>query len=65
MIVDRELTLSQSSRLEALKAKHAALAERIENEQKYPGVNDFFLRDLKLKKLKLKEEIEEEARLFN
>ena len=58
MSADRGLVSSQTSRLEALQAKHAALAQRIEDEQKSPGVNDFFLRDLKLKKLKLKEEIE-------
>ncbi|MCB9988776.1 MAG: DUF465 domain-containing protein [Rhodospirillales bacterium] len=59
MTMARAVMSSQSSRLEALQSKHAALALRIEEEQKHPFMNDTRLRDLKLKKLKVKEAIEE------
>jgi hypothetical protein len=54
----RVLTSSQPSRIEALRARHAALNSRLEDAQKSPSTNDFFLRQLKKQKLMLKEEIE-------
>jgi hypothetical protein len=52
------LSSSQNSRVEALRARHAALSERLEDARKSPSTNDFFLSQLKKEKLKLKEEIE-------
>ncbi len=49
---------SASNRLEALKARHAALSHRIDREAKMPACQEHDLRRLKLEKLKLKEEIE-------
>ena len=54
----RVLSSSQPSRLEALRVRHAVLSSRLEEAQKFPSTNDFFLRQLKKEKLMLKEEIE-------
>lgn len=54
----RVLTSHQPSRVEALRAKHAVLSTRLEEAQKSPSTNDFYLRQLKKQKLMLKEEIE-------
>ena len=47
--------------IEALRARHAMLERRIEMELKSPTANDLFLRELKLKKLHLKDEISQLA----
>lgn len=52
------LLSAQKSRLEALRNRHAILSSRVEDAHKSPGVNDFYLRQLKKQKLALKEEIE-------
>lgn len=44
--------------VQALEAKHAALANRIEKSQHYAGMSDLSLRELKLQKLRIKEQIE-------
>ncbi len=49
---------AQTARLEALRARHASLSYMIESEQGQPSSNDWHLRDLKVKRLRLKEEIE-------
>ncbi len=49
---------ASTSRIEALRAKHASLKSRIESEQRLPSTTDFYLRQLKKQKLLLKEEIE-------
>jgi len=46
------------ARVEALKARHTALSNKIELEQNRPGSSDWYLRALKQQKLHLKEEIE-------
>ena len=51
-------TAAASSRLAALKKKHATLASRIEDAQRTLSSTDFYLRSLKKEKLRLKEEIE-------
>lgn len=53
---------SVSAHLEALKARHMALSNKIEAEQSRPASNDWFLKSLKMQKLHLKEEIEEIAK---
>jgi hypothetical protein len=45
-------------RLDALKAKHAALSSAIEEQRKYPATSNLDLHRLKLEKLRIKEEIE-------
>ncbi len=46
------------SRLEALKNKHAIIDTRIDDAQKPPGREDFYLKQLKKQRLLIKEEIE-------
>lgn len=48
-------------RLQALKTRHAALSAQLETEMKHPAPNDVALKRLKLEKLRIKEEIEQEA----
>jgi hypothetical protein len=50
--------MSLSSHLSELRKKHQALSEMIEAEQSSPGSDDLSIRQLKVKKLHLKEEIE-------
>lgn len=49
-------------RLQALKTRHAALSAQLETEMKHPAPNEVALKRLKLEKLRIKEEIEQEAR---
>ncbi len=51
------MNLSLSSHLAELRKKHQALSETIEIEQQHPGADDLNIKQLKLKKLHLKEEI--------
>jgi len=53
-----EAIAAPTSRVEALRAKHTALSERIREEQKRPSSADYYLRQLKKQKLQIKEEIE-------
>ena len=53
---------SQSARLAALQTKHRTLSRQIDQEHKYPAANDQYIRRLKLLKLRVKEEIEQERR---
>ncbi len=48
-------------RLQALKTRHAALSAQLETEMKHPAPNEVALKRLKLEKLRIKEEIEQEA----
>jgi hypothetical protein len=50
--------MSLSSHLTELRRKHQALSEEIEAEQRHPSSDDIGIRQLKVKKLHLKEEIE-------
>ena len=50
--------MSLSSHLSELRKKHQALSEIIEEEQRRPSADDLDIKQLKLKKLYLKEEIE-------
>ena len=61
MQTSRGLVSSQPGRLEALRARHAAIDERIQEEQKSPAMSDTLLRRLKAEKLMLKDEIQDEA----
>lgn len=49
-------------RLEALQNRHAALSAQLENEMKHPSASEVALKRLKLEKLRIKEEIAQEAR---
>ena len=55
--------MSLSTHLTELRRKHQALSELIEAKQKQPGSDDLEIKELKLKKLQLKEEIQETERL--
>jgi len=59
MITTHGASAAQHKHLEALRAKHEALDSRIRNEQKSPAVSTESLRDLKLQKLRVKEEMED------
>lgn len=49
--------MSLTSHLQELRRRHQALADKVEEAQRAPGVNDFTVADLKKQKLRLKEEI--------
>lgn len=51
-------TSAVTSRIEALKQKHAALKSRIDEMRGLPSTTDFYLNQLKKQKLMLKEQIE-------
>lgn len=50
---------SHVQRLEALRRKHAALDTMLQDARRRPAVSDFVIHDLKVQKLKVKDEIEE------
>ena len=49
--------MSMASHLSALEQKHQALERQIEDELNHPAADESRLRELKRKKLKLKDEI--------
>ena len=49
--------MSQQDRIEALKAKHAALERALDEENKRPLPNQDAVHDLKRQKLRIKDEI--------
>lgn len=50
--------MTLSAHLSELRKKHQSLSEKIEAEQMSPGSDDLDIKQLKLRKLHLKEEIE-------
>jgi hypothetical protein len=58
-------TSEQSKRLEALKAKHAAISERLDTAMKRPASADYYLVQLKKQKLLLKDSIQKLVRGHN
>lgn len=50
-----------NARVHALKHKHAALSAQLETEMKHSAPNEMALKRLKQEKLRLKEQIEQEA----
>ncbi len=54
----RSLPSAQPARVEALKIRHTQLSKLIEAEQTSPAMSELRLRDLKRRKLQLKDEIE-------
>lgn len=50
--------MSLGSHLTELRKKHQALSDVIETEQRHPGCDDLSIKQLKLRKLHLKEEIQ-------
>jgi hypothetical protein len=62
VIKEEKLPMSLGSHLQELKKKHANLAEKVEQAQRSPGIDDLKVRELKKEKLRLKEEI---SRLAN
>ncbi len=57
-MVSPAVSVIPSSRIKALREKHAELSSRIDKAQKFPSSTDYYLRKLKKQKLLLKEEIE-------
>ncbi|PJB71763.1 MAG: DUF465 domain-containing protein [Alphaproteobacteria bacterium CG_4_9_14_3_um_filter_47_13] len=55
----KSFSSTHTGHLEALRARHASLEAKIYEEQKRPAGSGETLRRLKLKKLKLKEQITE------
>ena len=49
--------LAQKEHIDALRAKHQSLEQRIFEAQKQPATSDILLRKLKVKKLHIKEQI--------
>lgn len=54
----RTQTSAMPERVEALLARHATLSRQIEMEMKSPAHDQFRVKDLKRKKLRVKDEIE-------
>lgn len=50
--------MNLDSHISELRKKHAALEERIEQDQRSPGTSDLSITQLKREKLRLKDEIE-------
>lgn len=50
--------MSLQAHLEELRRKHAAIDKEIEDEQSHPAADEQTLKQLKVRKLHLKEEIE-------
>lgn len=50
--------MSLNSHLTELRKKHRALSDIIESEQRQPAADDLDIKQLKLKKLHIKDEIE-------
>lgn len=50
--------MSLQDRIESLKAKHAALDTAIQTETKRPSPNNVAISNLKLQKLRIKEELD-------
>ena len=50
--------MALGSHLEELRKKHRTLSDKVEEAQRSLGTSDLTIRDLKKKKLQLKEEIE-------
>ncbi len=51
-----------NSRIEALRAKHRALSEQVDDARKNLSANDFYISRLKKEKLLVKEKLIEEER---
>jgi len=51
-------TSAHSAHIEALQDRHSALSMKIEREQGRPYISEWYLRELKRQKLRLKDEIE-------
>ena len=56
----RGLQSEQNGRLEALRAKHAALSDQIKQHQKSPATSSLELQELKAQRLQLKDLIYQE-----
>lgn len=52
------LASAQAARLDALRTRHSTLSQKIKAAQSRPATADWYLKDLKVQKLRLKEEIE-------
>jgi hypothetical protein len=58
---DRGISETYVSRIIALRARHALLKARVEEAYRSPATEDFYLKQLKKKKLQLKDQITEIA----
>ncbi len=58
-MTQHELVSFHSARIEALYNRHQALAQQIDQEHKRPASNPLYIRQLKMLKLRIKDEIEE------
>jgi len=52
------LIMTMSSHLQELRRKHETLSDRVEKEQRRPGIDDLHIAELKKQKLRIKEEIQ-------
>ena len=50
--------MTMSSHLQELRRKHETLSDRVEKEQRRPGIDDLHIAELKKQKLRIKEEIQ-------
>lgn len=57
----RDRQPSRDSHIQALSARHEALSQKIEEQFLHPSVSDEELYEMKARKLRLKDEIEQET----
>lgn len=57
-MTDRGIVSSQESRFKTLQQKHALLSSQIQEVYNTPSAADFYLKQLKKQKLRLKDELE-------
>ena len=58
MALQQSVVSSSNNRVDALRARHKSLSQKIEKELTHPAFNDEKIAKLKREKLKLKEQIE-------
>ena len=56
-MIDARAQSSQSSRLDALRAKHLAMSNEIKEDRKHPAFDEIELKEKKQMRLRLKDEI--------
>lgn len=65
MSLAQNIVASHQSHLNALRTKHEELSLLVEQEQSALGANEFAIKQLKVEKLRLKEEIAREEEWFH
>ncbi|MCY4259710.1 MAG: DUF465 domain-containing protein [Rhodobacteraceae bacterium] len=57
-LTEKEARMTAEEKRDSLKKEHEELSRLVEQEEQYPSPNQFYISELKKKKLQLKEQIE-------